>query len=344
MKLVIQIPCFNEAETLPAVLADLPREVPGFDAVEVLVIDDGSRDGTAEVARTHGADHVVRHHGNRGLAAAFLTGLETALSLGADVIVNTDGDHQYPGEAIPDLVRPIVRGDAELVLGDRRPATDSRTPKLKKLLYRVGRVGVRMVTGMDVNDAPSGFRAMSRRFATHIYLTNPFSYTMETLFQAAASRARVYEIPIRANNKTRPSRLFRGIGEYVRRSGATLLRGFALHSPLRAFTWLSVPFLGAGAALILRFVVFFVLEPERSGHIQSLIAATVCVLLGGLALVFGALGDLIRTNRLLLEDIRVRVRRLELGERPSSERLVAPASTTITTGGDAAPDERTPEA
>lgn len=330
MKLVIQIPCFNEAETLPSVLADLPKQLPGFYAVETLVIDDGSSDGTSEIAKRLGATRVVRHRGNRGLARTFLTGLEIALEMGADVIVNTDGDHQYPGESIAELVRPIVERSAELVIGDRRPVQDPRVRFGKKLFYGLGSFVVRTTTGVSVHDAPSGFRAMSREFAMSVYLTNPFSYTLETIYAAAEQRYPIREVEIRANPATRESRLFGGIGEYLRRSASIIVQGYSMHNPLRAFGLLSLPFLALGVALGLRFLYFFVLDPDYSGHIQSLILAAISIVVGAQILIFGMLGSLVRANRLLLQDIRMRVRRLELQEpprasvEPSSERpLVA---------------------
>lgn len=312
MKLVVQIPCYNEAETLPGVLADLPAEVEGIDSIEVLVIDDGSRDGTAQVALDHGATRVVRHRGNRGLARTFLTGLETALEMGADIIVNTDGDHQYPGKSIPDLVAPILRGEADLVIGDRQTQTDPKVKANKRLFYDIGNFVVRTATGMSVHDAPSGFRAMSREFAMRVYLTNPFSYTLETIFAAAENRHPIREVKITTNPATRPSRLFRGFVQYIGRSASIILQGYSMHNPLRAFGWLSLPFLLVGIAIGMRFLYYFVQDPNDSGHIQSLILASICIVVGAQIFIFGVLGSLLRANRLLLQDVRMRVRRLEL--------------------------------
>lgn len=312
MKLVVQIPCYNEAETLPAVLADLPRQIPGIDAIEVLVIDDGSRDGTAEIARAHGVARVVRHRGNRGLARTFLTGLETALDMGADIIVNTDGDHQYPGASIADLCGPILRGEADLVIGDRQTRTDPKVKANKRLFYDIGNFVVRTATGMSVHDAPSGFRAMSREFAMRVYLTNPFSYTLETIFAAAENRHPIHEVKITTNPATRPSRLFRGFVQYIGRSASIILQGYSMHNPLRAFGWLSLPFLVLGFGLGLRFIYYFLQNPNDSGHIQSLILASICIVVGAQIFIFGMLGSLVRANRLLLQDVRMRVRRLEL--------------------------------
>jgi glycosyltransferase involved in cell wall biosynthesis len=312
MKLVVQIPCYNEAETLPAVLADLPKQIAGIDQIEILVIDDGSRDGTADVARAHGATRVVRHRGNRGLARTFLTGLETALEMGADIIVNTDGDHQYPGTSIAELVAPILRSEADLVIGDRQTRTDPKVKANKRLFYDLGNFVVRTATGMSVHDAPSGFRAMSREFAMRVYLTNPFSYTLETIFAAAENRYPIREVKITTNPATRPSRLFRGFVQYIGRSASIIVQGYSMHNPLRAFGWLSLPFLVLGVGIGLRFLYYFLRTPNDSGHIQSLILASICIVVGTQIFIFGILGSLVRANRLLLQDVRMRVRRLEL--------------------------------
>jgi len=312
MKLVVQIPCYNEAETLPAVLADLPKQIAGIDQIEVLVIDDGSHDGTAEIARAHGATRVVRHRGNRGLARTFLTGLETALEMGADIIVNTDGDHQYPGTSIAELCGPIMRSEADLVIGDRQTRTDPKVKANKRLFYNLGNFVVRTATGMSVHDAPSGFRAMSREFAMRVYLTNPFSYTLETIFAAAENRHPIREVKITTNPATRPSRLFRGFVQYIGRSASIIVQGYSMHNPLRAFGWLSLPFLALGFGIGLRFLYFFLRNPNDSGHIQSLILASICIVVGTQIFIFGILGSLVRANRLLLQDVRMRVRRLEL--------------------------------
>lgn len=316
MKLVIQIPCLDEANTLPEVLADLPKALPGIDVIETLVIDDGSRDDTSAVAARLGVTRVVRHRGNRGLARSFLTGLEVALEMGADVIVNTDGDHQYPGGSIGELVEPIVNRTADLVIGDRRPLHDARVSLSKKLFYGLGSFVVRSTTGVSVHDAPSGFRAMSREFAMSVYLTNPFSYTLETIFAAAENRYPIREVEIRANPKTRKSRLFTNIGQYMQRSASIIVQGYSMHNPLRAFALVSLPFLLLGVALGVRFLYFFVLDPDYSGHIQSLILAAIAIVVGAQILIFGMLGSLVRANRMLLQDIRMRVRRLELREPP----------------------------
>ncbi|MBN1655226.1 MAG: glycosyltransferase [Deltaproteobacteria bacterium] len=315
MKLVIQIPCYNEADTLPEVLADIPRSIQGIGEISVLVIDDGSSDATVQVAREHGAHRVVSHRGNRGLAQTFLTGIETALNMGADIIVNTDGDHQYPGSSIADLVAPIVRGEADLVIGDRRTHADPKVPRKKKMFYRLGNFVVRSASGATVRDAPSGFRAMSRDFAMSVYLTNPFSYTIETIFTAAENRFPIKEVAITSNPATRKSRLFRGIPEYLSRSVRIVFQGYSMHNPLKAFGWFSLPFFLLGIGLGLRFLYFWFRDPGYSGHVQSLILSAISIVVGAQIFIFGMLGGLVRTNRLLLEDIRLRVRRLELKER-----------------------------
>lgn len=315
MKLVIQIPCYNEAETIKEVLEDIPRSISGIDQIEVLVVDDGSSDQTVEVARESGVQKIISHRGNRGLAQTFLTGIETALKMGADIIVNTDGDHQYPGKYIPDLVAPIVAGKADLVIGDRGTQTDPKVPSKKKLFYRLGNFVVRSASGADIQDAPSGFRAMSRDFAMGIYLTNPFSYTIETIFIATENRQPIDEIHIQTNPATRKSRLFRGIPEYLSRSVRIIFQGYSMHNPLKAFGWLSAPFFLLGVGLGLRFLYYWLLNPNYSGHIQSLILASISIVVGAQVFIFGMLGGLVRTNRLLLQDIRIRVRHLELNNK-----------------------------
>lgn len=310
MKLVVQIPCYNEASTLPAVLASIPRRIPGVDSVQVVVVDDGSTDGTGEVARACGADAVVRHPANRGLAAAFRSGLDRALRMGADVIVNTDGDNQYPQEEIPALIRPILAGEADLVLGDRRPGATRHFSPVKRALQRLGSRVVSAASGAEVADAPTGFRAFSREAALRMNVLSDYSYTLETLIQAGAARLRVVSVPIEARPPARPSRLMRGLPDYLFHSGATILRAYATYRPLAVFLPVGLALIAAGAVVIGRFVyVYF--SAGGAGHIQSLVLAAMLVLAGCLMLLNGVLADLEAANRRLIEEALVRLRRLE---------------------------------
>jgi len=267
-KLIIQIPCLNEAAQLPAMLSDLPREVAGFDTVEWLVIDDGSSDGTAEVARAHGVDHIVRHDTNRGLAAAFMTGLETALRLGADVIVNTDADNQYDSSCIPDLVAPLLESRAQLVVGARPIAGHDDFSPLKKALQRLGSWVVRKASRTDVPDAPSGFRAISRSLAMRLYVFNSHTYTLETIIQAGRLNEPVVSVPVRVNPATRESRLIKSMLGYVTRSAVTIVRIFILYRPLQFFTTLAVLMALPGVLAFLRFLVFY-MQGNGGGHVRS---------------------------------------------------------------------------
>lgn len=314
LKLIIQIPCFNEEETLPQTLADLPREVPGFDVVEWLVIDDGSTDRTSEVARAQGVDHVVRVPENRGLANAFLTGLDTALRAGADVIVNTDADNQYEGSCIPDLVAPIVAGEADLVIGERPiEAVDDFSP-LKKRLQRAGSRVVRAFSGTGVRDAASGFRAFSRDTAIRTQVFGKYSYTMETIVQAGWEGMRIKGVDISVNPATRPSRLVKSIPRYIWRSGSTIVRSFALYKPFRFFFGVGLlPFV-VGIALVLRWFYLQMFTDEVASRVPSLVAAAVAMLLAMQIWIFGLLADLLSANRRIISDARVMIRRRELDE------------------------------
>ena len=312
MKLVIQIPCLNEEATLPATLADLPRELDGFDSVEWLVVDDGSTDGTADVARECGVDHVVRLPQNKGLAVAFQTGLDAALKLGADVIVNTDADNQYVARDIERLVAPILAREADMVVGDRQVRRHEEFSRVKKLLQLWGSWVVRQASETNVPDTTSGFRAYNREAALRLNVVSRFSYTLETIIQAGKSDIAVAHVPIRTNPRTRESRLFRSTFQYVFRSVETILRVYALYEPLRIFLWLaSVPALGA-VALFARFAWFAFTQPGPTGHIQSLVIAAALLLLAFQLVALGVLADLLRGNRVLSERTLHRVRRLEL--------------------------------
>lgn len=313
-KLIIQIPCFNEEGTLAETLADLPRSVPGVDVVEWLVIDDGSVDRTAEVARANGVDHVVAHRRNRGLAAAFLTGLDAALRLGADVIVNTDADNQYVADCIPELIAPVCDGSADMVVGERPIATIDDFSWLKKKLQRFGSWVVRKVSGTDVIDAPSGFRAVNREAAMRLQVFGKFSYTMETLVQANAEGLSVTSVPVRVNGKTRPSRLAKSTLQYLRRSGQTIIRSFALYHPFKFFFRVGLVPFALGAALLLRWGAFWLFEDPYRSRLPSLVTAAVLIVVAVQIWVVAFLADLQAANRRLLADARVRERRRELDQ------------------------------
>jgi glycosyltransferase involved in cell wall biosynthesis len=311
VRLVIQIPCFNEAETLPATLADLPRQVTGFDEVLWLVIDDGSSDETAEVAKAHGVDAVVKLTQNKGLAVAFQVGLDAALQLGADVIVNTDADNQYSAANIPNLVEPITQGHADLVVGTRDITNHEEFSTLKKYLQKIGSWVVRQASATEVSDVTSGFRAYTKEAALQVNVVSQFTYTLETLIQAGRSDLAVVDIPISVNPTTRPSRLFRSKRQYVRRSAGTISRVYAMHQPLRVFNIPAAVFAVAGLILFGRFGWFY-LTAGGEGHIQSLIVGAVCLLVAMQMLMLGLLADLLRSNRVISERVLRRVRNIEL--------------------------------
>jgi glycosyltransferase involved in cell wall biosynthesis len=317
MKLVVQIPCLNEALALPEVLGDVPRRIPGVSEVEILVIDDGSTDGTADVARAHGADHVLRHPQNRGLAAAFAHGLERALELGADIIVNTDGDHQYRGDDIPRLIAPILAKSADMVIGDRQINTLRHFSRVKKWLQRTGSLVVRWASRTSVPDATSGFRALSREAALRLEVFSSYTYTLETVIQAGRNGLTVVSVPIQAKEVRRKSRLIQTTPNYVARSAVTILRVFLMYEALRVFLVLgSFPFF-AGLILLGRFLYFYAIG-DGTGHIQSLIMAAILVVLGFLTFLLGLLGDLIAKNRHLSEEANYRLKKAEFG-RPSQD-------------------------
>ena len=310
MKLVIQIPSCNEADTLPVTLGALPRKVDGFEKVEWVVIDDGSTDQTAEVARQHGADHVVRHVRNRGLAQAFMTGLEDSLRLRADVIVNTDADNQYDARDIPALVAPILEGRADLVVGSRPIETIQHFSPIKKLLERIGSWVVRVASKTDVADAPSGFRALSRDAARQMIVFNKYTYTLETIIQAGQKAMAIASVPVRVNSELRPSRLVRSIPSYVWRSMVTIVRIFIVYRPFLFFGTIGVALFAAGFFIGLRFLYFY-LTGSGAGHIQSVILASVLLGMGFQTLLIAFVTDLLAANRKLAEEIRYRQGRLE---------------------------------
>lgn len=314
LKLIIQIPCFNEEETLPATLADLPTQVPGIAVVEWLVIDDGSTDATVEVARSLGVDHIVRVPTNRGLANAFLTGLDTALRAGADVIVNTDADNQYDGSCIADLVVPILTGEADLVIGERPiEAVDDFSP-LKKRLQRAGSAVVRRFSGTDVRDAASGFRAFSRDTAIRTQVFGKYSYTMETIVQAGWEGIRISGVPIRVNPKTRESRLVKSIPAYIWRSGTTILRSFVLYKPFRFFFGLGLfPFVGC-VLLIARWFYLHEFSDDVATRVPSLVGAAMLFVLAVQIWTAGLVADVLSVNRRMTADLRVRLRNKEIDD------------------------------
>jgi glycosyltransferase involved in cell wall biosynthesis len=309
MKLIVQIPCLNEAETLPRTIPQIPRRLEGVDRIELLVIDDGSTDGTADVARSLGVDHVVRNRGRRGLARTFMVGLDEALRLGADIVVNIDGDNQYPGEMIGALIQPILAGTADMVIGDRQVTRVAHFSAPKKFLQRVGSAIVRRLSGTDVRDAASGFRALSREAALRLVVVSPHTYTLETIIQAGREGMPIANVPIGTNPPLRESRLIASIAGYVAYSGATALRTFAMYAPLRIFISVGALFGLAGLALCVRFLYFFFYYGQGQGHVQSLILAAILLLVGFHFFMVGVLADLVRFNRLLLGELLYRARR-----------------------------------
>lgn len=310
MKLIIQIPCYNEAETLPETISELPREMAGFDSVEYLVIDDGSIDGTSDVARRIGVHHIVRLKKNCGLATAFKTGLENALALGADVIVNTDADNQYHGEDIARLIKPILEGDAEITIGDRQIDTIKHFSPIKRLLQKIGSWVVRWASNTDIPDTTSGFRAFTRDAAMKMEIYTDYTYTLETIIQAGKKRIPITSVKITINEKLRESRLIKSIPTYIRKSTATILRIFLMYEALRVFLIIGSVMFGMGLALSIRFLIFFALG-EGSGHLQSLILASILFIMGFQAFLIGLIADMISKNRHLNEDINYRLRKLE---------------------------------
>ena len=310
-KLIIQIPCYNEEESLRSTLRALPRTVSGFDTVEILVIDDGSRDATAKIAREAGVDHLITLAHNQGLARAFMAGIEASLMAGADVIVNTDADNQYAAASIDDLVRPILDGKAQIVVGARPIAEIREFSPLKKLLQWIGSAVVRLASGTQVPDAPSGFRAVHRDAAMRLYVFGNYTYTLETIIQAGRKNIPITSVPVRVNPVVRPSRLVKSKTSYVYQSVLSILRIFVLYKPLRFFLVTGTAFLVPGAALAIRFVYLYA-TGDGAGHVQSLILAAVLILTAIIVYAVGLLSDLTAANRALLEDVRMRMLRREI--------------------------------
>jgi glycosyltransferase involved in cell wall biosynthesis len=313
MKLIIQIPCHNEADTLPVTLHDLPRSLPGIDTIEYLVIDNASTDGTSEVARREGVHHIIDLP-VKGLAGAFFAGIEACLAHGADIIVNTDADNQYNAEDIKLLVEPILAGRAQLVVGDRGVATQKNFSPPKRLLQRLGSRVIAITSGLETPDATSGFRAISREAALHTLVFSNYSYTLETLIQAGAHRTPVEYVRVRTNPGTRPSRLMSNLRQFIGNQTATILRAYTMYRPLRVFTWLSGLMILGGLVLGIRYL-YFVFQGQGGGHVQSVILAAVLWIVGFQVFLIGLVADLIGFNRRILEDVLYRIRKAEMNSR-----------------------------
>ena len=310
MKLIIQIPCLNEADSLPETLARLPRGIPGIDRIEYLIVDDGSTDGTSDVARKLEVHHIERHRVNRGLAAAFRSGIDRALAEGADIIVNTDADNQYEGADIAALVAPLVAGEADVAIGDRGVGSNAHFGWFKRRLQRLGSAIVRRLSKTNTTDAVSGFRAMTRRAAQRINITSDFSYTTDMLIQAGRKRMAVVSVPVRTNGVVRPSRLFRSVPQFITNTALTIIRVYAMYNPLRVFVLIGGIAVLVGLAPMVRFLWFYA-DGKGGGHVQSLIIGGVLLLIGFLTILLGALADLIARNRLLHEQALERLRMVE---------------------------------
>lgn len=314
MKLIIQIPCYNEAETLEIALNDLPKHIDGIDEIEYLIINDGSKDNTVEVARRWGVHYVVNFRRNKGLAKGFMAGLDACLRNGADIIVNTDADNQYCGDDIEKLVRPIIEGKTDIVIGARPIDETEHFSPLKKKLQHFGSWVVRKASKSDIPDAPSGFRAYSRDAAMRLNVTNEYTYTLETIVQAGREKIAMESVPIRTNAELRPSRLFNSMMGYVKKSMLTIIRAFMMYKPLKFFTIVGlIPFL-IGAGIGIRYLVFLFIG-DAGGHVQSLILASILIMMGFMTMIIGLQADIIAANRKLLEDIQYRIKNLEYNER-----------------------------
>lgn len=321
MKLIIQIPCYNEEVFLPITLSELPRKIDGVDEIEWLIIDDGSQDNTIEVARKAGVDHIVRHTTNKGLAAAFQTGLNASLERGADIIVNTDADNQYPAQYIPDLIRPILMSKADIVIADRQVEKIQHFSRRKKFLQKLGSWVVRFASATEVPDAPSGFRALSREAALKLNVVTTYTYTLDTIIQAGRKNLTVISIPIHTNAKIRESRLIKSEVDYVIRSMFTILRLFILYQPLRLLTLISMIFFLAGSGLWIRYLIIVLLgDAGRGAHIQSIVVGSVALIFGLFIFLMGIIGDLISINRGIQEETLYHVKRVSLsGIKPPGE-------------------------
>lgn len=310
MKLIIQIPCYNEAETLEIALNDLPEKLDGIDEIEYLIINDGSKDNTVEVAKKWGVHHVVNFTQNKGLAKGFMAGLDECLRQGADIIVNTDADNQYVAEDIQTIIQPILDGKADYVIGARPIDDTEHFSVIKKKLQHLGSWAVRKASATNIPDAPSGFRALSREAAMRINVVNDYTYTLETIVQAGRERLAITWVPIRTNGELRPSRLFHSMWGYVKKSMITILRAYMWYKPLKAFTYFMIPPFAVGMAYIIRYF-YYVFQGTSDGHVQSLILASMLLIMGFLTFMIGLVSDTIAANRRLLQDTQYHVRRAE---------------------------------
>lgn len=311
MKLIVQIPCYNEEKTLPQTVRDIPKQIEGVDEVEILVIDDGSTDKTIEVSKEIGVDHVVKNTCNKGLARTFLIGLDASLRLGADIIVNTDGDNQYKGQDIPKLIAPILKGEADIVIGDRQTDQISHFSSTKKKLQKLGSFVVRILSKINIPDAVSGFRAFSREAAMQMNIVSAFSYTIETIIQAGKKNLAVTNVPVGTNPKTRESRLFQSIPKFLEHSLTTMIRTYAMYKPLRVFFYIGSMFIIGGLIPSIRFLFYYFMG-QGGGHIQSLILAAILFIIGFQVFLIGLVADIISCNRKLIEETLLRVKRIEL--------------------------------
>ena len=310
MKLIIQIPCYNEAQTLPATVEELPNKLPGIDTIELLVIDDGSSDGTTQAAQESGVHHVIRLPNHAGLATSFAAGLEASILNDADIIVNTDADNQYYADDIQYLIKPIIEKQADIVVGDRGVGTLEAFSPIKRNLQRIGSWIIGRASGVDTPDATSGFRAYSREAALRTLVLSEYSYTLETLIQAGSHNMAIQYVPVRTNPQTRPSRLMRSIPHYIANSSVTIVRAYTMYRPLRVFSAFGILLLLGGLTLGLRFLYFFIIG-EGVGHIQSVILSAVLMIVGFQVLLIGLVADLISFNRKILEEVIYRLRRIE---------------------------------
>ncbi len=310
MKLIIQIPCYNEEKTISETVSELPKKIPGIDTIEYLVINDGSTDNTVEAAKNCGVHHIVSYSKNKGLAGAFMTGIDACLRLGADIIVNTDADNQYRGEDIGKLVEPIISGSAEMVIGERPISQIKEFSPLKKKLQKLGSFVVRKISETDVPDAPSGFRAYTRETAMKLNVVSRYTYTLETIIQAGNHNVALCSVPVRTNPQLRKSRLFKSMGGYIRRSVSTMFRILLMYRPFKVFASIGAVMFLAGAAIGIRFLCFY-LGGGGNGHIQSLILAAILLIMGFQTITMGLLADVISANRKLIEDVQYRVRKLD---------------------------------